>query len=219
MTHHVVRSSRLLTLIPRRLLSMLDGGEQEQRKPQVVFVLGPPGAGKGTQCQKIVDKYGYSHLSAGDLLRAERASGSPDGDLIESHITGGTIVPVAITVKLLARAMSNVPNGKFLVDGFPRNEDNMMGWNKELHDKVNLKFVLFYECSEEECLRRALGRNQGRSDDNVDSFRKRIQTYVTSTMPIVNNFKGAGLLRSIDSSGDPESVFLLTQKCFEKDEQ
>ena len=77
--------------------------------------------------------------------------------------------------------------------------------------------MLFYECEEEECLRRALGRNEGRSDDNIESFRKRIQTYVNSTMPIVNVFKGDGLLRPIDSSSDPESVFLLTQKCFEKD--
>ncbi|KAL5266791.1 hypothetical protein ACHWQZ_G003992 [Mnemiopsis leidyi] len=211
---HVVRLSRLLISPPRRLLAMLGG--DCLTKPEVVFVLGPPGAGKGTQCQKIVEKYGYTHLSAGDLLRAERASGSPDGDLIESHIRGGTIVPVAITVKLLAKAMEKVPNGKFLIDGFPRNEDNVAGWDKDMQDKVNLKFVLFYECEEEECLRRALGRNQGRSDDNVESFRKRIQTYLNSTMPIVNNFKGMGLLRNIDASSDPESVFLLTQKCFEK---
>ena len=87
---------------------------------------------------------------------------------------------------------------------------------KILFSQVNLKFVLFYECEEEECLRRALGRNQGRSDDNVESFRKRIQTYLNSTMPIVNNFKGMGLLRNIDAASDPDSVFLLTQKCFEK---
>lgn len=186
-------------------------------KPDVVFVLGPPGAGKGTQCSKIVEKYGYTHLSAGDLLRAERASGSPDGDLIESHITGGTIVPVAITVKLLANAMKKDGGSRFLVDGFPRNEDNVAGWNAGMQDKVNLKFVLFYECEEEECLRRALGRGQGRSDDNVESFRKRIQTYLNSTMPIVNSFKGQGLLRTVDSNSDPESVFILTQKCFENE--
>lgn len=215
MSHVASRVARLITP-PRRLVAMLGG--DSLTKPDVVFVLGPPGAGKGTQCQMIVQKYGYTHLSAGDLLRAERASGSSDGDLIESHIRGGTIVPVAITVKLLANAMMKVTDGKFLIDGFPRNEDNVAGWNSLMHDKVNLKFVLFYECNEEECLKRALSRNQGRSDDNVDSFRKRIQTYLNSTMPIVNSFKGKGLLRNIDGSTDPESVFLLTQKCFEKGE-
>ena len=73
---------------------------------------------------------------AGDLLRAERASGSEDGELIQSHIVGGTIVPVAITVKLLANAMKKVPGGKFLIDGFPRNEDNVTGWEDQMKDKV-----------------------------------------------------------------------------------
>eukprot|EP00116_Pleurobrachia_bachei_P011380 sb/3471642/ len=98
-------TSYMLTLARRML-----GGSvaQSLTKPDVVFVLGPPGAGKGTQCSKIVEKYGYTHLSAGDLLRAERASGSADGELIQSHIVGGTIVPVSITVKLLANAMMKV---------------------------------------------------------------------------------------------------------------
>ncbi|KAK8374663.1 hypothetical protein O3P69_010124 [Scylla paramamosain] len=75
-------------------------------KYNVVFVLGGPGAGKGTQCAKIVEKFGYVHLSAGDLLREERAkSGSEYGELIDGHIKNGTIVPVEITCRLLERAM------------------------------------------------------------------------------------------------------------------
>lgn len=183
--------------------------------PTVVFVLGPPGAGKGTQCSKIVEQFGYTHLSAGDLLREERASGSVDGDLIESHITGGTIVPVAITVKLLAKAMARVSGGKFLIDGFPRNADNMTGWEKDMADKAFVKFVLFYECDEEECLRRAMGRNEGRSDDNEVSFRKRISTYFNSTMPIVKMFEEQGLLRRIRAEAGPDEVFSQTKKFFE----
>ena len=118
-------------------------------KPNVVFVLGGPGAGKGTQCAKIVKQFGFVHLSAGDLLRAERKlAGSqvrieekvhlknnwwgidkhkPNfllqfGELIEHHITNGTIVPVEITCSLLERAMSESDKDFFLVDGFPRNE-------------------------------------------------------------------------------------------------
>ncbi|MGH0122536.1 UNVERIFIED_CONTAM: hypothetical protein FKN15_038086 [Acipenser sinensis] len=73
-------------------------------KPQVYFVLGGPGAGKGTQCAKIVEKYGYTHLSAGDLLRAERGrTGSEFGELIENYIRDGKIVPVEITISLLQR--------------------------------------------------------------------------------------------------------------------
>lgn len=76
-------------------------------KPKVVFVLGAPGSGKGTQCEKIVNKYGYVHLSAGDLLREERTrEGSQYGEMIETRIREGKIVPVAVTCSLLENAMN-----------------------------------------------------------------------------------------------------------------
>lgn len=103
------------------------------KKPEVVFILGGPGAGKGTLCRYIVEHYGYAHLSAGDLLREERAKpGSQYGELIETHIKNGTIVPVEITCNLIDRAMQVSDNlhNRFLIDGFPRNEDNLDGWNK-----------------------------------------------------------------------------------------
>ena len=106
---------------------------QAMKKPEVLFILGGPGAGKGTICSKIVEKYGYVHLSAGDLLREERArSGSQYGELIENHIKNGTIVPVKITCSLLDRAMQNSdsPNNRYLIDGFPRNQDNLQGWTE-----------------------------------------------------------------------------------------
>ena len=78
-----------------------------ETKPKVVFVLGAPGAGKGTQCEKIVAEYGFTHLSAGDLLREERnRKGSEFGSLIEDYITNGKIVPVEITCSLLENAMN-----------------------------------------------------------------------------------------------------------------
>ena len=116
-------------------------------KPNILFVLGGPGAGKGTQCAKIVENFGYVHLSAGDLLREERkAPGSQFGELIEHHITNGTIVPVEITCSLLERAMNKSEKNDFLIDGFPRNEDNLSGWNRVMGEKVsynpNQKFNL-----------------------------------------------------------------------------
>jgi UMP-CMP kinase len=103
------------------------------KKPEVVFILGGPGAGKGTLCHYIIKRYGYVHLSAGDLLREERVKpGSQFGELIETHIKNGTIVPVEITCSLIDRAMqaSDNPHNRFLIDGFPRNQDNLDGWNK-----------------------------------------------------------------------------------------
>merc|ERR1712055_675057 len=86
------------------------------------------------------EQFGHVHLSAGDLLRAERKSpGSQFGELIEHHITNGTIVPVEITCSLLERAMNESGKSHFLIDGFPRNEDNLTGWNRQMGDKVNLK--------------------------------------------------------------------------------
>uniref|UniRef100_A0A1B0DQK4 Uncharacterized protein n=1 Tax=Phlebotomus papatasi TaxID=29031 RepID=A0A1B0DQK4_PHLPP len=113
-------------------------------KPNIVFVLGAPGSGKGTQCEKIVKKFGYVHLSAGDLLREERnREGSEYGELIENYIRNGKIVPVDVTCALLENAMNqNIKvSGKdsFLIDGFPRNQDNLDGWNRRMAEKANLK--------------------------------------------------------------------------------
>ncbi|XP_038574338.1 UMP-CMP kinase isoform X2 [Micropterus salmoides] len=149
--------------------------------PQVVFVLGGPGAGKGTQCSKIVESYSYTHLSAGDLLREERArEGSEFGQLIANYIKEGKIVPVEITINLLRKAMEDTMNQddkkfRFLIDGFPRNEDNLQGWNSVMDGKADVKFVLFFDCGNEVCIDRCLerGKSSGRTDDNRESLEKR----------------------------------------------
>ena len=122
--------------------------------PKVVFVLGAPGAGKGTQCRNIVDNFGFTHLSAGDLLREERSNPKSEyGELIETCIREGKIVPVDITCSLLERAIFQSSNGKFLIDGFPRNKDNLDGWTRRMANKVQLLFVLFFDCSLEVCFK------------------------------------------------------------------
>lgn len=110
-------------------------------KPNVVFVLGGPGAGKGTMCELAEAQLGWTHLSAGDLLRAERAREGPNAALIEEYITAGKIVPVVITVKLLQDAMAEVTKatGKvnFLIDGFPRSLENWNGYKEVFGIKNN----------------------------------------------------------------------------------
>jgi UMP-CMP kinase len=129
-----------------------------KKKARVVYVLGGPGSGKGTQCQKIVDKYGFVHLSAGDLLRAEIQSGSEHGEMIQSMIQQGKIVPSEVTVRLLVKAMEESSSDKFLIDGFPRNEENRMVF--ENLTGITPEFILFFDCPEDEMERRVLGRNQ-----------------------------------------------------------
>ncbi|XP_017769056.1 PREDICTED: UMP-CMP kinase [Nicrophorus vespilloides] len=178
---------------------------------KVVFVLGGPGAGKGTQCQKIVDNFGFKHLSAGDLLREERQKpGSEYGELIETYIREGKIVPVDITCSLLERAMRESGTDKFLIDGFPRNQDNLDGWNRRVAEKVKLLFVLFFDCSLEICTDRCLSRGaagSGRSDDNLESLKKRFNTYVNETKPIIEHYEQINLVKRVDASKTQEDVF------------
>ncbi|CAK0788396.1 unnamed protein product [Prorocentrum cordatum] len=180
--------------------------------PTVIFVLGGPGAGKGTQCERIAGQFGFHHLSAGDLLRAERKRpGSEMGELIEGYIRDGKLVPVDITVQLLQKAMEERgwEGGRYLVDGFPRSADNMEGWQRILGDKVNVKFCLFFECSEATMERRLLdrGKSSGRSDDNAATIRKRFQTFSAETVPIVAHFQQQGRLRRVDSEQEVEDVW------------
>ncbi|XP_062507349.1 UMP-CMP kinase-like [Corticium candelabrum] len=184
-------------------------------KPVVVFVLGSPGSGKGTQCEKIVSTFGFVHLSAGDLLREERKSGSDDAALIESHIKVGSIVPVEITINLIKKAMQkNGDKNRFVIDGFPRNENNYEGWEKHMNGAADLKFVLLLDCPDDVCLERALKRGQGRVDDNVDAFKKRIAVHENETKPIIEKYRRMGLLRTVSSLASPEEVFEDVKKLF-----
>lgn len=168
---------------------------------RVVFVLGGPGAGKGTQSEKIVENYKCIHLSVGELLRDERQRGdkSPHAELIESCLVAGKIVPVEISLNLLRNAMDSTchdaKSGKgnsygapiFLVDGFPRNFDNLSGWTREMPEFAAVIGSLVYDCPIDILEQRILSRAEtsGRSDDNLDSARKRFQTFQTQTMPVV----------------------------------
>lgn len=194
---------------------------ERQQKYKVIFVLGPPGSGKGTQCQRIQKHFGFVHLSAGDLLREERQrKGSQFGDLIERHIREGTIVPVEITCKLIENAMlAHSHTGAaagFLVDGFPRNKDNLDGWQCEMATKADVLFVLVLHAPLEVCVKRCLNRGQGRADDNEESMRKRIVTYNEHTLPIINHYAGLNLVKEVDSTQSADEVFSDVQSLFKK---
>ncbi|MBN3305836.1 KCY kinase, partial [Amia calva] len=215
---------RLLSSVSRKASSVLFRAPLAM-KPQVVFVLGGPGAGKGTQCAKIVETYGYTHLSAGDLLRAERARpDSKDGQLIESYIKEGKIVPVEITINLLRKAMEETMRQdqekfRFLIDGFPRNEDNLQGWTSAMRERADVRFVLFFDCSNQVCIDRCLerGKSSGRTDDNRESLEKRIQTYLQSTRPIIDLYMKQGKVRTVDASRGVEEVFSDVRKVLDQE--
>ncbi|VVC99085.1 unnamed protein product [Leptidea sinapis] len=186
--------------------------------PEVVFVLGAPGAGKGTQCSLISEEFDFVHLSAGDLLREERQRpGSEYGEMIEEKIRNGEIVPVEVTCSLIHKAMEKSDKNRFLIDGFPRNKDNLDGWQRVMSDKTKLLFVLFFECSRELCTSRCLGRGaagSGRSDDNLESLQKRFNTYMNDTLPIINHYDKLGMVRRVNAESAPSEVFEHVKKCF-----
>uniref|UniRef100_A0A0B7BHI0 UMP-CMP kinase n=1 Tax=Arion vulgaris TaxID=1028688 RepID=A0A0B7BHI0_9EUPU len=176
----------------------------------VVFVLGGPGAGKGTQCERIQQEFGFKHLSAGDLLREERLHADSEfGAVIEKHIKDGSIVPVKITCSLLRREMEKSQSNNFLIDGFPRNRDNLDGWNGEMPGVAEVKRVLFFDCPDQVCVDRCIkrGLTSGRADDNADSLKNRIITYRESTMPIIDHYKSINLVSTIDGNRSSSEVF------------
>lgn len=184
----------------------------KDKKVTVVFVLGGPGSGKGTQCANIVEHFGFTHLSAGDLLRAEIKSGSENGTMIQNMIKEGKIVPSEVTIKLLQKAMLDTGNDRFLIDGFPRNEENRAAF--ENVTKIEPEFVLFFECSEEEMEKRLLNRNQGRDDDNIETIRKRFKVFVESSVPVVEHYDTRGKVRKIDAARPIEEVFSTVKDIF-----
>lgn len=182
----------------------------------VVYVLGGPGAGKGTQCEYLVRDFGFKHLSAGDLLRAEQdRPGSEFGDMIKDYIRNGQIVPMEVTIQLLENAMRDTMDNegifKFLIDGFPRKLDQATKFEEAV---VPSKFTLFYDLQENVMHDRLIkrGETSGRSDDNEESIKKRFKTFVETSMPVVDMFEKDGRVVNVDASKSKEEVYAATKK-------
>lgn len=182
-----------------------DAGEDHPSEYRVVYVLGGPGSGKSTQCSKISSEFGFSHLSAGDLLQKEVESGSEEGKMIRDLKKEGKLVPSEIVVKLLQQAMRRSESKKFLIDGFPRNEENLAAAENIM--KIEPDAILFFDCSEQEAMRRLLSRNQGRADDNAETIRNRLKVYSESTVPVINYYNSKGKVRKIDAERPIEEVY------------
>lgn len=180
----------------------------------VVFVLGGPGAGKGTQCTLLQERCdGWVHLSAGDLLRAERKAGGELGDMINAKIAAGELVPSSITCKCLENGMIKAYQQskatKFLIDGFPRSDENMKAWEDTM-SRHSVKFVLNFECPEEVLVGRLLerGKKSGRVDDNIETIRKRFNTFKLESLPIIEYFKKTGtIVHKIQSDKGVEQIY------------
>ncbi len=187
-------------------------------EPNVVFVLGGPGAGKGTMCELAESQLGWTHLSAGDLLRAERKAGGPAAATIETALAAGALVPNEIVVTLLQNAMETVTRttGKnnFLLDGFPRSLSNLEAWTETFGHEAELPKMLYFECPYPVLERRILGRAKysGRSDDNFESVKLRFDTFKAETLPTVEFFQSKGKCVEVDTSQDRRAVYDLVRE-------
>ncbi|XP_060958737.1 UMP-CMP kinase isoform X3 [Cannabis sativa] len=184
-----------------------------EAKPFITFVLGGPGSGKGTQCEKIVETYGFNHLSAGDLLRREIASETEYGTMILNTIREGKIVPSQVTVKIIQREMESSDNIKFLIDGFPRSEENRVAFEKITGAEPDL--VLFFDCPEEEMVKRVLNRNQGRVDDNIETMKKRLKIFEALNRPVINYYSEKGKVFKINAVGNVDEIFEQVRPIFD----
>lgn len=145
---------------------------------KALFIVGGPGSGKGTICDYLIATYGFKHFSTGELLREEVKSGSEIGKYIDGLISKGELVPGHISVDILRKNILRLSMDQIcLIDGFPRNQDNIDNWEKVIGGDVEIIGCIYLECSEEVMKDRILHRNQGRSDDTAEIFLNRIKIF------------------------------------------
>nr|XP_027201376.1 uridylate kinase-like [Dermatophagoides pteronyssinus] len=174
--------------------------------PQILFVLGGPGCGKGTWCKRIAENYSVFHLSAGDCLREEqKRENSEYKELIESYIVKGAIVPSYITNALVMRKIRSLGlQNVYLLDGFPRNMENYESFMKEYKSEGERALCIYLNCSEETMLQRLNKRSltSNRIDDNLETIKLRFKVFADNTLPVVEKFRAKGRLIEIDTNKD-----------------
>jgi len=173
---------------------------------RIVFI-GPPGAGKGTQAEKMIEKYKLAHLSTGDMLRAARDAQTDVGKKADEYMSSGQLVPDEIIVGVIEERLAQADcQGGYLLDGFPRTIAQAEALDKMLSDKgTPLDVVLELKVPEEELFTRLAGR--GRADDTPEVIKQRLVAYRDQTSPLLDYYGKAGLLKSIDGLGTIEDIF------------
>ena len=174
------------------------------------LLLAPPGAGKGTQGQRLAEIYSVPHLATGDLLRQHVAEGTALGAEAKTYMDRGELVPDKIVNSLILNALTGgKPLRGFILDGFPRSlkqAEDSYEWGQGRG--LTFQRVISLAVEEEELVRRLLerGRRSGRSDDNEDTIRKRLRVYESDTAPLLDFYRQRGILAEIDGTGSVEEV-------------
>jgi adenylate kinase len=176
-----------------------------------LLLLAPPGAGKGTQGERLAEHYGVRHLSTGDMLRSEVAAGTDLGRAVADSLAAGDLVPDDLMEEVLRGPLVEAAKeGGYILDGFPRTlaqAHQAFELARDLGITVNA--VLALEAPDDVLRERLLGRAEsgGRADDTEDVINHRLQVYAEQTRPLLAYYAGRGLLRRIDATPPPDEVF------------
>ena len=175
---------------------------------KLFLIIGAPGSGKTTDAELIAGKHtNITHYSTGDMFRAEVASGSQRGQIIETYISAGNIVPIDIAIETILTAIKNAPTDVIIIDGYPRSLEQMSELDKYLanEDEVKLVNVIEVEVSQEVAKDRVLGRSRG-SDDNVEVFNNRMKVYTEPLTQIQEFYTKKDLLKKINGERTIEKI-------------
>ncbi|XP_028735003.1 adenylate kinase isoenzyme 5 isoform X2 [Peromyscus leucopus] len=187
----------------------MGGLMEDLRKCKIIFLMGGPGSGKGTQCKKLAEKYGFTHLSTGELLRQELASESERSKLIRDIMERGDLVPSGVILELLKETMvASLGYTKgFLIDGYPREVKQ----GEEFGQRIgHPHLVICMDCSADTMTKRLLQRSQSSQcgEDTAKTIAKRLETYHRASIPVLAYYETRTPLRKVNAEGTPDQVFL-----------
>lgn len=175
-----------------------------------IVIFGAPGSGKGTQSEKIVERFGLNHISTGDVLRAEMKNGTELGKLAKSYIDEGQLIPDDLMINILADVLDSFKDSKGVIfDGFPRTINQAEELKKMLAARgQEVSLMVDLSVPEEELVERLInrGKSSGRADDNEETIRKRLDVYNSQTSPLIDWYKKEGKYCLIEGQGDMDKI-------------
>lgn len=176
-----------------------------------LVLFGPPGAGKGTQSEKLIQKYGFVHISTGDLFRWHTKNDTPLGKRVKEIMNSGALVPDEITIAMLKEELDKNPQAMgFLFDGFPRTVAQAEALDKFMKDNNSaIHHVIALDVTEEEVRTRIARRRteSNRADDEEDKLNKRINEYFTKTVHVLPYYEKQGRLETVHGIGNIDDIF------------
>lgn len=179
-----------------------------------IILFGAPGAGKGTQANKIVDHYNIPHLSTGNIFRYNIKNETELGKKVKSIMDAGKLVPDETVVELVVDELQNdkYDNG-YILDGFPRTVPQAKALDQFLaENSTSIDTFITLTVPEEELVQRILSRGEGRSDDTPEKVRTRLEVYRNETEPVLNYYKEKGMVTEVDGVGTIDEIFERIKK-------